>query len=76
MPLKQEIDLFTFFRAVDQCQGTVEVTTPEGDCLNLRSQICRFLFSVDSCRHRILSCAQIQCSNSEDYALLRKYIAE
>lgn len=76
MPLKQDLDLLTFFRAVDQCHGTVEVTTPEGDCLNLKSQICRFLFSVDSCRSRILSCAQIRCSDSEDYALLREYIVE
>lgn len=74
MILKQEIDLLAFFRAVDQCQGSVEVITSEGDRLNLKSQICRFLFSVDSCRLRILSCAQIQCANPEDYQLLQEYI--
>lgn len=76
MLLKQDLDLMAFFRAVDQCRGTVEVTTPEGDCLNLKSQICRFLFSVDNCRAHILSCAQIQCRDSEDYRLLQEYILE
>lgn len=42
-----------FFKAVDTCEGSVELVTGEGDRLNLKSNLCKYVslakvFSGDS----------------------------
>lgn len=32
-----------FFKVVDQCKGTVELVTGEGDRLNLKSKLCQYV---------------------------------
>ena len=32
-----------FFEVVDQCKGTVELVTGEGDRLNLKSKLCQYV---------------------------------
>lgn len=32
-----------FFEVVEQCKGTVELVTGEGDRLNLKSKLCQFI---------------------------------
>lgn len=32
-----------FFKVVDQCQGTVELVSKEGDRLNLKSQLTKYI---------------------------------
>ena len=46
MYLKYPLNTVDFFRAIDCCQGEVLLQTREKDILNLRSQLCRFIFAV------------------------------
>ena len=32
-----------FFKVIDECQGTVELVTGEGDRLNLKSKLCQYV---------------------------------
>lgn len=36
-----------FFEVVDQCSGTVELVTGEGDRLNLKSKLCQYVSLVN-----------------------------
>ena len=43
MKLKDYTNVEEFFRAVDQCRGTVELVSPEGDRINLKSKLSQYL---------------------------------
>ena len=30
-------------KVIDKCEGTVEIVTPEGDRLNLKSKLCQYI---------------------------------
>ena len=32
-----------FFKVIDECKGTVELVTGEGDRLNLKSKLCQYV---------------------------------
>lgn len=32
-----------FLQVIDKCEGTVELVTPEGDRLNLKSKLCQYI---------------------------------
>lgn len=36
-------DVDRFFEVINQCEGTVELVTGEGDRLNLKSKLCQFV---------------------------------
>lgn len=44
MRLRENIKLEAFIQAVSDCQGEVLYRTEEGDCLNLKSALSRFIF--------------------------------
>ena len=43
MKLQNITDVKVFFDVVNQCKGTVELVTEEGDVLNLKSKLCQFV---------------------------------
>lgn len=44
MKLKPDIDYAAFIRAVDLCEKDVTFETPEGDVLNLKSALSKYIF--------------------------------
>ena len=38
MKIQNISDVNTFFKVIDSCKGTVELVSPEGDRINLKSQ--------------------------------------
>lgn len=36
-------DVEKFFKVIDQCKGTVELVSPEGDRINLKSKLAQYL---------------------------------
>ncbi|MFP3155546.1 polya polymerase [Lachnospiraceae bacterium ZAX-1] len=36
-------DVEKFFQVIDECEGTVELITGEGDRLNLKSKLCQYV---------------------------------
>ncbi len=43
MKLQNITDIKGFFEVVNDCKGTVELVTSEGDVLNLKSKLCQFV---------------------------------
>lgn len=43
MKVKNIANVEEFFKVVDQCSGTVELVTGEGDRLNLKSKLCQYV---------------------------------
>lgn len=43
MKIQNITDVEKFFKVVDQCKGTVELVSPEGDRINLKSKLAQYL---------------------------------
>ena len=44
MKLKADVSLPEFLRKANLCEGDVFFETPEGDCLNIKSQLSKYVF--------------------------------
>lgn len=74
MYLKQPFNAVDFFKTIDRCSGEILLRTKEGDILNLRSQLCRFVFAVAISEKSFFEGAKVECSESSDYDALRDYL--
>ena len=74
MYLKQPLGTVDFFKAIDSCSGEVLLRTKERDILNLRSQLCRFVFAVAVSEKSFFEGAEVECSDPSDYEILRDYL--
>lgn len=74
MYLKQPFNAVDFFKTIDRCGGEVLLRTKEGDILNLRSQLCRFVFAVAVSEKSFFEGARVECSSPSDYEVLRDYL--
>ena len=66
MRLKENIDLAQFLMAVSTCKGEVSFTTAEGDVLNLKSALSRYVFVVAMRHPELLENGQVVCETAED----------
>ena len=70
-------DLGRFFEVVNECTGKVEVVSPEGDCIVLNSQLCRFvLASLIEKNDILLETLELKCEKLEDTNRIIKYLME
>lgn len=46
MKLTRKTDIENFFKAVDKCEGRVELVTPKGDCLDLKSKFNQYVAMI------------------------------
>ena len=78
MKLRLDVSLPEFLRSVDACAGEVLYSTPDGDHLNLKSQLSKYLFlaAADGKDSTILLSGQVVCSESADIDRLRSYLAQ
>ena len=72
MKLKKEVSSADFLNQVDGCQNDVFYKTAEGDMLNLKSQLSKYLFLV-AVNAPSLSDGEIEVSDI-DYKLLKEYL--
>lgn len=76
MYLKNPINTVDFFKAIDRCTGNVLLRTKEGDILNLRSQLCRYIFAVAFSEGTFFEGATVECQEPSDYETLIAYLVE
>lgn len=76
MRLKKHTKTTAFLAAVNRCSGDVILDTAEGDSLNLKSQLCRYIFAVASSNASFFESATVTCSESSDYTILRDFLEE
>jgi hypothetical protein len=77
MRLKDNVSPSVFLQRVDQCAGEVLYKTSEGDILNLKSQLSKYLFliAVNAPAAASLRCGEITC-NVEDHQILKPFFHE
>lgn len=73
MKLKNIKNLEEFFETVDKCNGDVYLTTKEGDRLNLKSQLTKYITLAALCHTTVISEMDLEVSDPEDMALLVDY---
>lgn len=78
MKLKTGADLPAFLLRTDQCPGEVFYVTPEGDRLNLKSQLSRYIFlaAANAESAASLLSGNITCSEPEDLKILQPYLTD
>ena len=76
MKLKQEIKPVQFLQAVQACVGQVLFLTADGDRLNLKSQLCSYVFAFLCSKPEVMENARLQCSEQQDYERLSGFLAE
>lgn len=77
MKLKVSVSPAEFLQCVDQCAGEVLYKTIEGDILNLKSQLSKYLFliAVNAPATAALRSGDITC-DVEDYEILKPFFQE
>ena len=71
--LKSKIRMADFVLAAGHCKDDVIFETEEGDVLNLKSELCKYIFLAVSLDSKYLESGKISCS-PQDAALLTDYI--
>lgn len=72
--LKPKIPIKDFSLAVNRCKGEVTYETPDGDVLNLKSELSKYIFLALSMDTSHAEPGKISCS-PQDATLLTEYIA-
>lgn len=62
------IDFRELLKVVEECKGTVEIVTKQGDRLNLKSEICKYLILSDFFKDDRMKEVELLCSDPEDMA--------
>ncbi len=68
-----DIDIIPFLNAVKGCEGEVELRTPMGDVLNLKSELSRYLLVSVMAKPELIANAEIVCGD-EDASALEKFL--
>lgn len=74
MYINGKIDMLEFFQRIQRCEGTVEFCTQEGDCLNLRSTLSKYLFVTLGENEALMQSGRLICSHESDYQLLAEFL--
>ena len=78
MKLKPDASLPDFLRAVAQCKNDVHFRTTEGDVLNLKSELSKYIFlaAAVSCKNTFLPVGYIECEDDKDEKHLCEFICK
>ena len=74
MKIRNIPDVTAFLKAVDSCQGKVELVNKEGDCLNLRSKLCQYVAIANIFSDKRVPEFEILIDSEEDRKLLMPYL--
>lgn len=74
MKLNPQCDFSNFLSTVENCVGDVFFTTQDGDTLNLKSELCRYIFAVVAANPLILEKGSLICKNKSDFTKLQSFL--
>lgn len=74
MRVKSIQNIDGFFKALEKCQGRVELITDEKDVLNLASKLTQYIGLTRVFSNSDVQSYEIVCYNAEDYALLKEFL--
>ena len=74
MRIKNIVEPTRFFSAVNQCKGRVELTTTEGDKLNLKSTLCQYIALTQMFQDKNIEGVELGLSDPHDYSILAEFL--
>lgn len=70
MRLKENVTVSEFLKQIQLCRGNVEFRTPEGDCLNLKSEMSKYLFAAVWEKQELIGKGILICKDENDRKFL------
>lgn len=67
-------DVDKFFKEVEKCKGTVELVSPEGDRINLKSKLSQYLSIATMCSHGYIDELELVAHEREDMDRLIEFM--
>ena len=74
MQLKENINLMDFLNYIDNCKGDVFFQTSDGDNLNLKSRLSRYVLAIVENNKDFLLSGTVSCTEESDYHVLEDYL--
>jgi hypothetical protein len=74
LKILQVTNVERFMEVIDQCKGSIELVTSEGDRLNLRSKLCQYVALSKIFSEAKIEDIEIIASDPEDLTLLLQYM--
>ena len=74
MKIQNISDVNTFFKVIDQCKGTVELVSPEGDRINLKSKLAQYLSMATIFSNGYIKELELVAYEKEDLDRLIKFM--
>ena len=76
MKIRNITDVNKFFNAINECQGTVELVSPEGDRINLKSKLSQYLSMASIFSNGYIRELELVAYDSEDVNRLMNYMMQ
>ena len=74
MKIQNISDVNTFFKEIDSCKGTVELVSPEGDRINLKSKLSQYLSMANIFSNGYIKELDLVAHDKEDLDRLIKFM--
>lgn len=76
MKIHNITDVDKFFNVIEECKGTVELVSPEGDRINLKSKLSQYLSMASIFSNGYIRELELVAYDSEDVNRLMKYMLQ
>ena len=63
-----------FFECLQNCKGSIEIVTSEGDRLNIKSKLCQYIIMMNIFNNAEIDEVEMFFSCPEDYALVMDFL--
>ena len=67
-------DVDAFFKVIDECKGTVELVSPEGDRINLKSKLTQYLSMANIFSNGYIKELDLVAHDKEDVERIIKFM--
>jgi hypothetical protein len=74
MKVQNITDVDAFFKVIDECTGRVELVSPEGDRINLKSKLSQYVSMANIFSQCYIKELDLVASEKEDIERLIKYM--
>ena len=74
MKIQNITNVDAFFKVIDECKGTVELISPEGDRINLKSKLSQYLSMASIFSNGYIRELDLVAHDKEDIERLIKYM--
>ena len=74
MKIQNINDVDAFFKVIDECKGPVELVSPEGDRINLKSKLSQYLSMASIFSNGYIKELELVATDKDDVERLIRYM--